>query len=49
MLEMGFYGSVIAAKLTDVGNGAIHYDLKLKKKLYTVGTATLNSFTWSKY
>jgi hypothetical protein len=44
-----FYGSVIAAKLTDVGNGAIHYDLKLKKKLYTVGSTTLNSFTWSKF
>jgi hypothetical protein len=44
-----FFGSVIAAKLVDVGNGAIHYDLKLKKKLYTVGTPTLNSFTWSRF
>ncbi len=44
-----FYGSVIAAKLKDVGNGAIHYDLKLKKKLFTVGNTTLNSFTWSKF
>ena len=44
-----FYGSVIAAQLKDVGNGAIHYDLKLKKKLYTVGTPTLNTFTWSKF
>ena len=44
-----FYGSVIAAKLLDVGNGAIHYDMKLKKKLFTVGTPTLNSFTWSKF
>jgi hypothetical protein len=44
-----FYGSVIAAHLKDVGNGAIHYDLHLKKKLYTVGTPTLNSFTWSKF
>ncbi len=44
-----FYGSVIAGKLTDVGNGAIHYDLKLKKKLYTVGNTTLNSFTWSRF
>jgi hypothetical protein len=44
-----FYGSVIAAQLKDVGNGAIHYDLKLKKKLYTVGTPTLNTFTWNKF
>ena len=44
-----FYGSVIAANITDVGNGAIHYDLKLKKKLYVVGNPTLNSFTWSKF
>jgi Tfp pilus assembly protein PilX len=44
-----FYGSVIANTLTDVGNGAIHYDLRLKRKLYTVGTPTLNSFTWSKF
>ena len=44
-----FYGSVIAAKLTDVGNGAIHYDLRLKKKLFTVGNPTLNSFTWSRF
>ncbi len=44
-----FYGSVIAAHLKDVGNGAIHYDLHLKRKLYTVGNPTLNSFTWSKF
>jgi hypothetical protein len=44
-----FFGSVIAAQLKDVGNGAIHYDMKLKKKLFTVGTPTLNSFTWSKF
>jgi len=44
-----FYGSVIAAHLKDVGNGAIHYDLHLKKKLYTVGNPTLNSFTWSRF
>lgn len=44
-----FYGSVIANQIYDVGNGAIHYDLKLKKHLYTVGEYTLNSFTWNKY
>jgi PilX N-terminal len=44
-----FYGSVIANQLTDVGNGAIYYDMKLKKKLYTVGNYVLNSFTWDKY
>jgi len=44
-----FYGSVIAAHLKDVGNGAIHYDMHLKRKLYTVGSPTLNSFTWSKF
>lgn len=44
-----FYGSVIAAHLKDVGNGAIHYDNHLKKKLYTVGSPTLNSFTWSRF
>jgi Tfp pilus assembly protein PilX len=44
-----FYGSVIASQLTDVGNGALHYDLKLKKALFTVGNYVLNSFTWNKY
>ena len=44
-----FYGSVIAAHLKDVGNGAIHYDMHLKKKLYTIGNPTLNSFTWSRF
>jgi len=44
-----FYGSVIAAHLKDVGNGAIHYDLNLERKLFTVGTPMLNTFTWSKF
>lgn len=44
-----FYGSVIAQQLTDVGNGAIYYDMKLKKKLFTVGNYVLNAFTWNKY
>lgn len=44
-----FYGSVIANQLLDVGNGAIHYDMKLKKEMFTVGDYMLNSFTWNKY
>jgi hypothetical protein len=44
-----FFGSVIANQLTDVGNGAIHYDLNLQKKLFTVGQYTLQSFTWNKF
>jgi len=44
-----FYGSVIAAQVTDVGNGAIHYDRKLQRKLFTVGNYMLSSFTWSKF
>lgn len=44
-----FYGSVIASQLTDVGNGAIHYDMRLKKKMFTIGNYILNSFTWNKY
>ena len=44
-----FYGSVIANQLLDVGNGAIYYDMKLKKKLFTVGNYVLNSFTWNKF
>ncbi len=44
-----FYGSVIAAHLKDVGNGAIHYDRRLQSKLFTVGNPTLNSFTWSRF
>ena len=44
-----FYGSVIANQLLDVGNGALYYDMKLKKKLFTVGNYVLNSFTWNKY
>ena len=44
-----FYGSVIASQLTDVGNGALHYDMKLKKAMFTIGDYVLNSFTWNKY
>ena len=44
-----FYGSVIASQLTDVGNGAVYYDMKLRKKLFTIGNYVLNSFTWDKY
>lgn len=44
-----FFGSVIANQMTDVGNGAIHYDLNLQKKMFTVGQYTLQSFTWNKY
>jgi hypothetical protein len=44
-----FFGSVIANQLTDVGNGAIHYDLNLQKKMFTVGQYTLQSFTWNKF
>src|SRR5690349_16936795 len=44
-----FYGSVIANQLTDVGNGAVYYDMHLKKALFTIGNYVLNSFTWNKY
>ncbi|HEY6943997.1 MAG TPA: hypothetical protein VI431_02570, partial [Candidatus Acidoferrum sp.] len=44
-----FYGSVIANQLLDVGNGAIYYDMKLKKKLFTLGDYVLNAFTWNKF
>ncbi len=44
-----FFGSVIANQLLDVGNGAIHYDMKLKKEMFTIGDYMLNSFTWNKY
>lgn len=44
-----FFGSVIANQLADVGNGSIHYDMKLKKSLFTIGNYVLNSFTWNKY
>lgn len=44
-----FFGSVIANQLTDVGNGAVYYDMHLKKSLFTVGNYVLNSFTWNKY
>jgi hypothetical protein len=44
-----FYGSVVGAQVTDVGNGAIHYDRKLKRKLFTVGNYMLDTFTWATY
>lgn len=44
-----FYGSVVANTLLDVGNGAIHYDRKLQRKLFTVGNYMLSTFTWAKY
>jgi len=44
-----FFGAVIANQIADVGNGKIHYDLRLKKRMFTVGNYTINSFTWNKY
>ena len=44
-----FYGAVIGNQVSDVGNGAIHYDRKLQRKLFTVGNYMLSSFTWSKF
>lgn len=44
-----FYGAVVANTVLDVGNGAIHYDRRLQKKLYTVGNYMLNSFSWSRF
>jgi type IV pilus assembly PilX-like protein len=44
-----FYGSVIAKQLMDVGNGALHYDMRLKKQMFTIGDYVLNTFTWNKY
>jgi hypothetical protein len=44
-----FYGAVIGNTVSDVGNGAIHYDRKLQRKLFTVGNYMLSSFSWSKY
>ena len=43
-----FYGSVVANNVTDVGNGAIHYDRHLQRKLFTLGNYMLGSFSWSK-
>jgi len=44
-----FYGAVIGNTVSDVGNGAIHYDRKLQRKLFTVGNYMLSSFTWSRF
>jgi len=44
-----FFGAVIASQIADVGNGSIHYDMKLKKRMFTVGNYVLQSFTWNKY
>jgi len=44
-----FYGAVIGNQVSDVGNGSIHYDRKLQRKLFTVGNYMLSSFTWSKF
>jgi type IV pilus assembly PilX-like protein len=44
-----FFGAVIANQIADVGNGSIHYDMRLKKRMFTVGNYALQSFTWNKY
>jgi Tfp pilus assembly protein PilX len=44
-----FFGSIIANQLLDVGNGAIHYDMRLKREAYTIGNYVLQAFTWNKY
>ncbi len=44
-----FYGSIIVGSITDFGGASIHYDLKLKRKLFNVGNWILSSFSWNKF
>jgi hypothetical protein len=43
------YGSVIANQVTDLGGGAIHYDLNLKTQFFTPGPFMLSAFNWQKF
>jgi PilX N-terminal len=44
-----WYGAVIGKDMTDMGGTAIHYDVRLSQKAYTVGPWMLDSFSWKKY
>jgi hypothetical protein len=44
-----FYGSVLAASVSDTGGTQIHYDRHLGQSFFTVGNYMLNSFTWKKF
>jgi len=44
-----FYGSVVAATVTDTGGAQIHFDRNLAGKFFTAGNAMMSAFTWKKY
>jgi Tfp pilus assembly protein PilX len=45
----GFYGAVVAGKITDMGGATIHYDRNLDKKALMAGPPTMSEFTWKTF
>ena len=44
-----FFGSLLAATVSDTGGTAIHYDRELQKNFQIAGNYMLSSFSWKKY
>jgi Tfp pilus assembly protein PilX len=43
------YGSVLAKRLDETGNGNIHYDQRLKHDFYVVGNPMMGTFNWKRF
>jgi hypothetical protein len=43
------YGSIIAATITDTGNGGINYDRNLSRNTFAVSNYMMDSFSWTKF
>jgi hypothetical protein len=42
------YGSILAKRLNETGNGNIHYDRRLGRDFYVRGNPLASSFSWKK-
>jgi len=44
-----FYGSIVAARITDNGNNTLHYDRHLSGSFYVAGNPMLSAFSWKRF
>jgi hypothetical protein len=43
------YGSILAKRLNDIGNGDIKYDRRLLHDYWVVGNPMIGTFNWQRY
>jgi Tfp pilus assembly protein PilX len=43
------YGSILASRLRETGNGKIHYDRRLARDFYVAGHPMVGTFSWKRY